>query len=106
MKLITKEIIKKTPHIGAQANVGLDNLMLYVKLFHPISEYTWYIAEANFETGECFGLVCGFEKELGYFDLNELEEVVVLGLKVERDLYFKPTKYYDVMKIERLNDGE
>lgn len=105
MKLITKEIMKIVPPIGAQANKGLENLMLYVKLFHPISELTWYIAEADFETGECFGLVCGFEKELGYFDLTEIKNVSVLGLKVERDLYFKPAKYYDVLKIERANDG-
>lgn len=39
-----------------------------------------------------FGLVDGFEKELGYFSLSELESVKgPLGLKIERDLYFKPT---------------
>ncbi|MEN5407683.1 DUF2958 domain-containing protein, partial [Aliarcobacter butzleri] len=33
------------------------------------------------------------ERELGYFSLDELESVRGLfGLKVERDLSFKPTK--------------
>ena len=38
-----------------------------------------------------FGLVDGFEKELGYFSLAELEAVRgPLGLPIERDLYWKP----------------
>ena len=36
-----------------------------------------------------FGLVEGFEKELGYFNLSELEAVRGhLGLPIERDLYW------------------
>ena len=30
----------------------------------------------------------GFENELGYFTLKELEEIKITGLGVERDLYF------------------
>ena len=38
-----------------------------------------------------FGLVDGHEKELGYFNLSELESVRgPMGLPVERDLYWKP----------------
>ena len=47
---------------------------------------------ADAETGTCFGLVEGFETELGYFDLTELAEVTVFGSvpAVERDLYWEP----------------
>ena len=39
-----------------------------------------------------FGLVIGFEVELGYFTLRELESWRGrLGLPLERDLYFEPT---------------
>ncbi len=39
----------------------------------------------------CFGLVDGFEQELGYFSVDELEQVTgPLGLHVERDLYWTP----------------
>jgi Protein of unknown function (DUF2958) len=39
----------------------------------------------------CFGLVDGHERELGYFSLDELEDVRgSMGLRVERDLYFTP----------------
>ena len=43
------------------------------------------------ETGQCFGLVEGLERELGYFDLTELAETTVLGgvPAVERDLYWQ-----------------
>ena len=37
-----------------------------------------------------FGLVDGHDKELGYFNLNELEEVRgPMGLPIERDLYWR-----------------
>ena len=44
------------------------------------------------ETGTCFGLVQGFETELGYFSLDELAEATVFGgvPAVERDLYWQP----------------
>lgn len=46
-----------------------------------------------------FGLVYGFEKEWGYFSLKELKFVRgPLGLGVERDLYFTPTK---IKELER-----
>jgi len=45
-----------------------------------------------------FGYVCGFENELGYFQLEELESLVGPGgLKIERDIHFKPT-YLSVIK--------
>ena len=49
-----------------------------------------------------FGLACGFEKELGYINLNELMEIKgAFGLKIERDLWFEPKSYEEVMKMER-----
>ncbi len=98
MKIITKEIMKKTPPIGTNANGRLEDLKFIFKLFTPWSNWTWYVAEANFETGEMFGLVEGFEKEVGYFNLNELLEIRgTLGLKIERDRWFKPKTYSEIM---------
>ena len=46
-----------------------------------------------------FGLVSGHEDELGYFSLNELENLKgPFGLKVERDLYFQPTDLKSIQK--------
>ena len=92
-KLMTKELGEKIP--GLYANDGAedpDAVLAHVKLFTPFSNWTWYVTEWDAETGECFGLVQGFEEELGYFSLDELAEVTVLGgvPAVERDLFWKP----------------
>ena len=90
MKLLTEEIKKVLPKLYEQDGKGL-NAIAYVKFFTPDSNWTWYVTE--FDGKDIFfGLVDGFEKELGYFSLKELESVKgPLGLKIERDLYFKPT---------------
>lgn len=75
----------KLPPIGSDATVAK------VKIFDPTGSWTWYIAEFDPETGEAFGLVDGFEKELGYFSLKEMASVKgPLGLPLERDLWFTP----------------
>jgi len=54
--------------------------------------------EYNPECRLFWGLVHGFEKEVGYWGLEELEDVVgPMGLKIERDLYFNPTPIRELM---------
>ena len=46
-----------------------------------------------------FGLVVGFEIELGYFSLKELQEVRgPMGLPIERDLYYEPKSLRELME--------
>ena len=97
MKLMTKEIEKKIPPMDS---VDSDNPKIAVKFFDPFSSWTWYVIEgekiAYNRTGDdgkeyhendwlFFGYVKGFENELGYFRLNELQSVG----RIERDLYFE-----------------
>ena len=92
-KLMTKELGDTIPALYANENVeDYDTVVAPAKLFSPYTNWTWYITEWEAETGLCFGLVEGFETELGYFDLTELAEVTVLGgvPAVERDLYWEP----------------
>lgn len=64
--------------------------LVRVKLFTPWTRWTWYVIEWDGED-LCFGLVDGFERELGYFSLNELASVRGPGgLRVETDLHFTP----------------
>ena len=97
MKLITEEIKRLLPKLYEQDGKGYDAIA-YVKFFTPDSNWTWYVTE--FDGKDIFfGLVDGFEKELGYFSLKELQSVKgPLGLKIERDLYFVPTKLEELMK--------
>jgi hypothetical protein len=46
--------------------------------------------------------VCGFEKEIGYFSLSELQGIKVHGLGMERDMHFKPKKVYNEEPFEIL----
>jgi len=63
-----------------------------VKYFTPDANWTWYASEYDPEAKQFFGLVDGFERELGYFNLEELEQPRgPFGLPVERDLHFEPT---------------
>lgn len=97
MKLITKEIAKRTPEIGTNANKKPEDITIQFKLFCPWSSWNWYISEANFETGELFGYCVGFEKEWGYVDLNELLEIRGPGgLRIERDRFFDPVKFSEL----------
>ena len=89
MKLLTKEIEKKLPKLYSQENE--KNPKIVVKFFHPLSSWTWYAYEGERDLdGDIlfFGLVDGFEKELGYFSLEQLEEIKVKGLGIERDKFF------------------
>lgn len=62
-----------------------------VKLFTPDSNWTWYILEHAPEEDLAFGLTVGFETELGYISIAELREIKgPLGLKIERDLWWRP----------------
>ena len=92
-KLMTKEIGDTIPALYANENVeNQDSVVAFAKLFSPYNGWTWFVTEWDRETGLCFGLVQGFEVELGYFDLTELSEVTVFGgvPAVERDLHWKP----------------
>ena len=98
-QLMTRKLADAIPDLGANANVAdCDDILAHAKLFSPYSNWTWYITEMDPETGQCFGLVEGFERELGYFDLSELAETTVFGgvPAVERDLYWEPKTLVEI----------
>ena len=92
-KLMTKKLGDTIPALCANENVrDYDSVLAPAKLLSPYTGWRWYITEWQAETGLCFGLVEGFESELGYFSLDELAEATVLGTipAVERDLFWQP----------------
>jgi hypothetical protein len=95
---MTKEIELIMPPIGSQEEKGYDAIV-HVKYFTPDSNWTWFATEYDPVDRIFFGLVQGFETELGYFSLDELEESRgQLGLPIERDLYFTPKPLKEIMK--------
>ena len=96
MKLLTQEILNKIPPLRGQESKG-DEAIIHVKFFDPQGSWTWYATEYDTETKTFFGMVHGLEKELGYFDLNELESYRGrLGLGIERDRYWKSIPLKDL----------
>lgn len=92
MKLLPQSIEAQLPPLYANDGLGYEAIA-YVKFFTPDSNWTWYATEYDPTQRLFFGLVDGFERELGYFSLDELESIRGgLGLRVERDRYFKPLK--------------
>lgn len=95
--LLTKENIKALPPLYSQEN-NKDPLAV-IKFFDPTGSYTWYAIEGEKQPdGDYlfFGLVDGFEMELGYFTLNDLLTCKkglrgMRALPIERDRHFDPT---------------
>ena len=67
-----------------------DDPIVWFKFFHPMSSWTWYLTEYDPKERLAFGLVTGFEAEIGYFSIEELESLEVGGLKVEREIWTHP----------------
>ena len=101
MELIAEELLNKIPDLY-ETERSL-NPTCHIKLFTPDSIFTWYIIEISKEHKHtCYGLVKGFESELGYFSLKELESIKGnLGLGVEMDMSFTPTSLGIVRKSSK-----
>lgn len=102
MKLLTKEIVRRLPALYTQENE--KDPMVYCKFFDPTGSWTWYATEGE-ETDNndflFFGFVIGFDAELGYFTLSQLETAKqgltgLRALPIERDLYFTPCRLSEV----------
>jgi hypothetical protein len=110
MQLLTEELRKKLPALYSQENE--EDPMVYIKFFDPVGSWTWYANEGE-QKGEdflFFGLVIGFEAELGYFTLNELKNAKnrvsgIQAMPIERDLYFTPCRLSKVKKQHNLEHG-
>lgn len=82
-----------------------------VKFFFPMSSWTFYAIEGSpvdengyYDTDKpkvdylFYGFTVSFDNELGYVSLSEIAAVEVVGLKVERDVNFQPTRLSVIRK--------
>jgi hypothetical protein len=94
----TKAQIKQLPKLYETEDIAIEDKKVIVKLFHPASNWTWYVIEYDGDD-LCWGLVQGFDIEYGYFSLKELFQLQgPFGLSVERDKWFTPTKVENVLE--------
>ena len=74
--LFTDRMRELTPQLYDTDSTSAKDKMVQAVYFVPFrSNWSWYMVECDETTGDCFGLVAGFEPEWGYFNLKELQEV-------------------------------
>lgn len=98
MQLLTQELRRSLPPLYSQEHN--KDPTVYIKFFTPDAGWTWWVTEGSPDGDDFrfFGFVHGLEYEWGYFMLSELEAARGrLGLPIERDLYFKPGPFHDVV---------
>ena len=95
-KLIPKNLLNRIPKLYETEEQ--TNPVVHIKLF--LDGWTWYITEISIDGDIAFGYVISpFGAELGYFSLEEIKSIKgTLGIGVERDLSFKPTKLSIIKK--------
>ncbi len=90
MLLMTKEISKQAQE---QYALGSDMKQKVVaKFFDPSGSWTWYLMNQDPDDKDyLWGIVHGFEVEMGSFSLSELQNLKGrFGLGIERDKFFSP----------------
>ncbi len=96
MKLLTKELAEE---LQKQYLMGSDmEQSVICKFFDPAGSWSWYALNSDPDDPDyIWGIVKGFEVEIGSFSLSELQEYKGrLGIGIERDLYFKSMKAKDL----------
>ena len=88
-QLMTREIAKTAPRLYEQD--GAEDPTVYAHYFSCMNGWDWWLLEFD-GTDEAFGLVEGYDDELGYFSIKEMEELNrQMGFAaVERDEHFSP----------------
>jgi hypothetical protein len=103
--LLDKNSREKLPPLYSSETLGLMAIAP-VKFFTPDSNWSWYASE--FDGNDIFfGLVAGFEVELGYFSLQEMQTVRgPLGLPIERDLHYEPKTLKNLLDQYNTNQSQ
>ena len=87
--LISKEMLDKLPKLYETEDI--KDPLCHIRLFTPGANFTWFIIEISIDENLCYSYVKGLEDELGYFSLDEIEDIRGgLNLQVELDTSFKP----------------
>ena len=97
--MLPDELRQQIPALYSQESIKIQEKTVHAKFFFPAADWTWFVTEGKQETDDYifFGFVIGFVEEWGYFTLNELQNINVEHLTVERDLHFKAGKFCDVI---------
>ena len=99
--LAPKSLQKQIPKLYATDGGLIGDKMAYARYFHPMSSYTSYLLEYDPKEKLGFGLsTMGYEWELGYMSLEEMQSVKVMGLGIERDIHFQPKSLHEIEELK------
>ncbi len=97
------EELAKIPVFYSTEKVPLKEKIIYMHFF--LGGCDWYATEYDPESRIFFGFAILNDDlemaEWGYFSLQELCDVKVEFLEVDRDLHFEPQKAMDIERIKR-----
>ena len=104
--LMPDSIQKQLPKLYGTDKGLIGDKVAYARYFFPAGAYTAYLMEYDPKTRIGFGAVTmGYGWELGNMSLDEMKEVKVRGLGIERDLYFTPKKLHEIAELEEIVRG-
>lgn len=105
--LMPDSIRKQLPKLYSTEKELIGDKVAYARYFFPMGAYTAYLLEYDPKTRIGFGVVTmGYGWELGNMSLDEMEEVKIHGLGIERDLYFSPKKLHEIAELEEVVRGQ
>ena len=105
--LMPDSIKRQLPKLYSTDKGLIGDKIAYARYFFPMGAYTAYLLEYDPKERIGFGAVTmGYDWELGTMSLDEMEEVKIHGLGIERDLYFKPTKLHEIAELEDIVRGQ
>lgn len=82
---------------GTYDNASAKDITCPVKFFCPWNDWAWYAAEYDAATGIAWGIVHGFETEVGSFSIDELNSISgPFGMRIEMDEYWTPMTMADI----------
>ena len=112
--LLPDALKERMPPLYSQENER--DPMVHAKFFDPVGSWSWFATEGSpvdedgyYDTDKekvdyiFFGLVDGYEAELGYFSLNELQTAKEglegpAALPIERDVWFEPKRLSEIRR--------
>ena len=105
--LMPDSIRKQLPKLYSTEKGLIGDKVAYARYFFPMGAYTAYLLEYDPKSRIGFGAVTmGYGWELGNMSLDEMEEVKIHGLGIERDLFFSPKKLHEITELEEIVRGQ
>ena len=97
----TTEELSKIPGLYSSEHTPLKEKVIYMHFF--IGGCDWYGAEYDPQDKLFFGFAILNDDlemaEWGYFSFEELSDIKVKFLEIDRDLHFTPSKAVDIKRI-------